>query len=314
MKRAGFCCEKGPSEVPLCSPSDALKTTLFRNIFLREKDLTKPRMRILLTNDDGVLSPVLHRTAAALAREHEVVVAAPALDQSGKSHAFTHGEGRLLTYAREEGAPWPFYRVDGTPSDCVKFAVSHLLKNNPPDLVLSGPNLGENAGVSAVYSGTVAAAREGALWGLPALAVSLSETSDDHLEFALEWLCALLASPTLLPAPGTLWNINFPACAPEAVAGARFAPMSTVMFRDRYEESATPHQLPGHQLLGHKPAADFVPGTDDEILARGFIAVAPLQISQADTAALARLKPLEARLNDIGARARNAYPISDFIP
>ena len=271
-------------------------------------------MRILLTNDDGVLSPVLHRTAAALAREHEVVIAAPAQDQSGKSHAFTHGAGKLLTFGLDE-APWPLYRVDGTPSDCVKFAVSHLLKNNPPDLVLSGPNLGENAGVSAVYSGTVAAAREGALWGLPALAVSLSETTDTHLEFALEWLLNLLRDSSLLPAPGTLWNINFPACAPGSVAGARFAPMSTVMFRDRYEEVATAHQLPALQLLGYKPSEDFVAGTDDELLARDFITVAPLQISQTDTAALKRLQSLEGRLDALGAGLTPApYPISDFVP
>ena len=283
-------------------------------------------MRILLTNDDGVLSPVLHRSAAALALEHEVVVAAPAADQSGKSHSFTHGEGRLLTYSRDGSTPWPQYRVEGTPSDCVKVAVSHLLKTNPPDLVISGPNLGENAGVSAVYSGTVAAAREGALWGIPALAVSLSETTDTHLEFALEWLRALLqagaADPELLPVAGTLWNINFPACAPGSVAGARFAPMSTVMFRDHYVEAATEHQLPGYQLRGHKPSGDFVAGTDDELQARGFITVAPLQITQADQVALKRLKPLEERLDGLfdEARARLAtgpnapFPISDFVP
>ncbi|MCD6024917.1 MAG: Multifunctional protein surE [Fibrobacteria bacterium] len=275
-------------------------------------------MRILLTNDDGVLSPVLHRTAAALAREHDVAIAAPALDQSGKSHSFTHGEGRLLTYGLDASLPWPLYRVDGTPSDCVKFAVSHLLKDNPPDLVLSGPNLGENAGVSAVYSGTVAAAREGALWGLPSLAVSLSETSDAHLRFALDWLLALLRDPSLLPARGALWNINFPGCAPEAVAGARFTPMSTVMFRDRYEETATEHALPGYQLLGHKPAEDFTTGSDDEMLARGYITVAPLQVSQTDHAALARLKTLEGNLDAVTSLSASgsvsAYPISDFVP
>ena len=275
-------------------------------------------MRILLTNDDGVLSPVLHRSAAALALEHEVIIAAPALDQSGKSHSFTHGVGRLLTYGLDESTPWPLYRVDGTPSDCVKFAVSHLLKNNPPDLVLSGPNLGENAGVSAVYSGTVAAAREGALWGIPALAISLSETSDAHLAFALDWVRALLQAgqtdTSLLPAPGTLWNINFPACAPEAVAGARFAPMSTVMFRDHYEEVQTAHQLPALQLLGYKPAEEFLAGTDDELLARGFITVAPLQITQTDAAALKRLKPLEERLDALSTGFNAPYPISDFVP
>jgi 5'-nucleotidase len=259
-------------------------------------------MRILLTNDDGVLSPVLHSTAAALATEHEVVVAAPALDQSGKSHAFTHGVHNLLTFGRETGAPWPFYRVDGTPADCVKFAVSHLLKDRPPQLVLSGPNLGENAGISAVYSGTVAAAREAALWNIPALAVSLSQSTPAHLGFALDWLLALLRDAAALPVPGAFWNINFPACAPAEVAGARFTRMSTVMFRDRYEEAASAHGVPGHRLVGHKPAERFEAGTDDDVLRRNFIAVAPLRVSQADEGALAALKPREAWLNTLAPR------------
>lgn len=256
-------------------------------------------MRILLTNDDGVLSPVLHRAAEALSTAHEVIVAAPAKDQSGKSHSFTHGMGALLTCERDASAPWPFYRVDGTPSDCVKFAVSHLLKDAPPDLVLSGPNLGENAGISVIYSGTVAAAREGALWGIPSLAVSLPDDTGAHLEFALEWLLGLLATPDLLPAPGTLWNINFPRCAPEAVAGARFAPMSTVMFRDHYVEAETAHRLPAWQLLGHKPAEEFDPAADDALLASNHVTVVPLRLSQTDEAALKTLKSRESRLEAI---------------
>lgn len=256
-------------------------------------------MRILLTNDDGVLSPVLYRSADALAAGHEVVVAAPAADQSGKSHAFTHGAGKFLTFEREASTPWPLYRVDGTPSDCVKFAVSHLLRDNLPDLVISGPNLGENAGISAVYSGTVAAAREAALWNIPGLAVSLSESTPVHLEFALEWLLNLLKTPEALPARGTFWNINFPGCAPAEVAGARFTRMSTVMFRDHYVDETTPHGIPAHRLLGHKPAELFEPGTDDAVLLQNFIAVTPLRVSQADETALAALQSREAWLNGL---------------
>lgn len=272
-------------------------------------------MRILLTNDDGVLSPVLHTTAEALAREHEVVVAAPALDQSGTSHSFTHGVGRLLT-AHRETAPgaydYPVHRIDGTPSDCVKFAVAHLLKDTPPDLVVSGPNLGENAGISAVYSGTVAAAREGALWNIPGLAVSLSDHGPAQLTYALEWLLGLLRKPDVLPARGSYWNINFPACAPEQVAGARFTAMSTVMFRDHYEEVRTPHDIPGYQLRGHKPAELFVPGTDDDLLRSHYIAVTPLRVSQGDEAALAVLKQREHRLNENPAGTVTVHPTPTF--
>jgi 5'-nucleotidase len=259
-------------------------------------------MRILLTNDDGVLSPVLYRAADALAAEHEVVVAAPAHDQSGKSHAFTHGADKLLTFQQEATVPWPLYRVDGTPADCVKFAVAHLLKDRLPDLVLSGPNLGENAGISAIYSGTVAAAREAALWNIPALAVSLSESTPTHLDFALEWLLNLLREPGRLPQPGGYWNINFPHCAPGDVAGTRFTRMSTVMFRDRYEEVLSPHGIPGYLLKGHKPAEVFESGTDDDALRQNLIAVTPLRLSQGDEDALAAFKSREGWFNSAAAR------------
>ncbi len=237
-------------------------------------------MRVLLTNDDGVLSPVLYRVADALNAEHTVTVAAPATDQSGQSHSFTHGPDQFLFHHRDASRAYPVYEIAGTPSDCIKFAVAHLLRDEIPELVVSGINLGENAGVSAIYSGTVAAAREAALWGIPSLAVSVSGLGDDHLEFALNWLCALLRRPECLPAPQTLWNINFPACRPEEVVGAEFTAMGTVMFRDHYEEASTPHGLLGHKLVGNKPAALFAVGSDDHALHRHCIAVTPLQIAQ----------------------------------
>jgi 5'-nucleotidase len=291
-------------------------------------------MRILLTNDDGVQSPVLHRAAEALSAEHEVVVVAPSHDQSGRSHAFTHGPDKLLTHAAEAGHSWPglVYRVDGTPADCVKFAVAHLLKDRLPDLVVSGPNVGENAGVSAVYSGTVAAAREAALWNIPGLAVSLAHLEGEfgdpastmrerraRLDFALDWILALLRAgaedAALLPAPGALWNVNFPARAPDEVVGTRFTRMGSAMFDDHYVEGVTAHGLPGHKLEGRKPVERFEPGTDDHALRQGYVAVAPLRVSQADEAALAALgareDALDARL-DAQRRAAAAKNAPDF--
>lgn len=243
-------------------------------------------MRILLTNDDGILSPVLFRVSDALAGEHEVTVVAPSTDQSGKSHGFTHRPDKLLTYLEESHRPYPIFQVDGTPCDCVKFSISRLMKDKPPDLVVSGINLGENAGVSAVYSGTVAAAREAALWGIPALAISLKGESDTHIEFALQWLRNLLSKPEELPPPFTLWNINFPDCSPDDVAGTQFTTMSTVMFEDHYQEVRTEHGIKGYRLLGRKPAGKFASGTDDYALNRKYVAVTPLQISQVNQAEL----------------------------
>jgi 5'-nucleotidase len=247
-------------------------------------------MKILVTNDDGIDSPVLTALADALSLEHDVVVVAPTIDQSGMSQAFTHGANKRLSFRANSMKPYPKYQVTGTPCDCVKFAVAHLQRERKVDLILSGINLGENAGMSAVYSGTVAAAREGAMWGIPGLAVSVWKNSPDHLQNAVQWLLKLLRSPSLLPIKaGSLWNINFPPCDPEKVEGVEITTMSTVMFVDSYEPVLSEHGLTEFRLVGYKPEERFVPGTDDYALVRNRISITPLQVDQSDNGETRRL-------------------------
>lgn len=257
-------------------------------------------MKILLTNDDGILSPVLRSMGDALSREHQVTVVAPSTDQSGMSQAFTHGAEKYLAFRQDASAPYPVYQVAGTPCDCIKFAIAHLCKTQLPDLVVSGINLGENAGMSAVYSGTVAAAREAAMWGIPALAVSVWKNAPDHLDAAVAWLERLLRNPRLLPVspglgtgvPAPLWNINFPACPPDQVEGVELTTMSTVMFADDYEEARDAHGIARFRLYGHKPPGLFRPGTDDHALSRNRIAITPLQVEQSHPDEFRRLAAL----------------------
>ncbi len=257
-------------------------------------------MKILVTNDDGILSPVLTVLADALSAEHEVLVAAPSLDQSGMSQAFTHGHDKRVAFKAESGSPYPKYQIMGTPCDCVKFAVAHLFQNREIDLILSGINLGENAGLSAVYSGTVAAAREGAMWGIPSIAVSVWKNAPDHLQYAVAWIQKLLRKPAALPkraltpGPGALWNVNFPPCDPDAIEGTEITAMSTVMFKDSYEAVRTEHGITEFRLTGYKPRERFVPGTDDYALARNRISITPLQIGQSDPGETRRLAGLQS--------------------
>lgn len=261
-------------------------------------------MKILLTNDDGIDSPVLLVLARALSASHEVTIVAPATDQSGMAQAFTHRTGltyRELPPARLVPSPMPFraFMVDGTPCDCVKFVISHLLRHDPPELVISGINLGENAGMSCIYSGTVAAAREAAMWGLPALAVSVWRNDPGQLNGAVEWLVALLRHPDLLKMPpGLFWNVNFPDCPPEEVRGFRFTTMSTVMFTDAYEEAVRPDGGREYLIAGRKPKHLFRPGTDDAALDEKFAAITPLQLSQSHAGEAERLGALAARMSD----------------
>jgi 5'-nucleotidase len=254
-------------------------------------------MKILVTNDDGILSPVLTLLADALSAEHDVMVVAPSSDQSGMSQAFTHGPERFLLYKAEPGGAYPKYQVSGTPCDCVKFAVAHLLADQDVDLIISGINLGENAGMSAIYSGTVAAAREGAMWGIPSLAVSVWKNSMDHLKHAVAWLVKLLRRPSLLPLrqePASLWNINFPPCDPARIEGVEITTMSTVMFRDSYEPAASEHSIERFRLVGYKPPEKFREGTDDYALHRNRIAITPLQVDQSHLGETVRLSALRS--------------------
>src|SRR5499425_1686661 len=162
-------------------------------------------MRILLSNDDGYFAPGLERLAAELASHADITVVAPERDRSGASNSLTLD--RPLTVRR---APNGFYSVNGTPTDCVHIAVSGLL-DFTPDVVVSGVNLGANMGDDTIYSGTVAAATEGYLLGIPSLAVSLANKAGRHYDTAARVARELVARLQRRPAPApVLLNVNVP--------------------------------------------------------------------------------------------------------
>src|SRR5438270_7262258 len=159
-------------------------------------------MRILLSNDDGYFAPGLEALAAALSAVAEITVVAPERDRSGASNSLTLD--RPLTVRR---APNGFLFVNGTPTDCVHPAVTGLLQALP-DMVISGINLGANMGDDTIYSGTVAAATEGFLLGIPSIAVSLASKTAVHLETAAHVAVELVERHARVGAPPWLLNIN----------------------------------------------------------------------------------------------------------
>ena len=130
-------------------------------------------MRILLVNDDGVFADGINALAAALKKEHEVIIAAPKSERSGFSHSLTYYKAfaaeKIVLKGNEDVEA---YSVDASPADCTKFGIAHILRDRKPDLVISGINLGMNVGIDTCYSGTVGAAMEAAMFGGKAMAVS----------------------------------------------------------------------------------------------------------------------------------------------
>lgn len=251
--------------------------------------------RILVTNDDGVDAPgieVLRRIAEKLS--DDVWVVAPEGNQSGAGHRFSLGV-ELYVDKREDRV----FAVNGSPADCVVTGLTHVLKDKKPDLVLSGVNRGQNNGDLIHCSGTVAGAREGALFGCLGIALSQSmDFSDEHL---IEWDCAEtfgvdVVSTLWNQADGheTFFNVNFPRCAPEDATGVRIVP------HQRFAHS--PFELypsdneDRHFVAILKTPEPLTPGSDIvEGLDNNAITITPLLLQQTDFAAIDRLQSAFSR-------------------
>jgi 5'/3'-nucleotidase len=229
-------------------------------------------MRILLSNDDGYFAPGLEHLAAALAPHAELTVVAPERDRSGASNSLTLD--RPLSVRR---APNGFLFVNGTPTDCVHLAVTGLL-NELPDMVISGINLGANMGDDTIYSGTVAAATEGFLLGVPSVAISLASKTAAHFETAAGVALELLERHNREPAGTWLLNVNVPDVERTQVRGYRI----TRLGRRHKAEDVVRMQSPRGETVywvgAAGAAADAGEGTDFHAIENRYVSVTPLQI------------------------------------
>lgn len=230
---------------------------------------------LLLSNDDGVRAEGLTALAEALSPVDALLVVAPATEQSAKSHGLTmHDPLRV----RSPRPGW--YAVSGTPADSVYFALNHLCKT-PPRAVISGINRGGNIGNDVHYSGTVAAAREAALSGLPALAVSLVTEGGGHHKhwetagaLAAQVLQKMLASP--LPT-GIVINLNVPNLPLSEIAGLIAAPMGDRAYQAMVREDQDPRGRAYYWIGGPPIQPTEESHTDCSLAARGFATVTPLR-------------------------------------
>lgn len=242
--------------------------------------------RILVTNDDGVRAPGILALAQALKAVGEVTVVAPADNQSGKAHSLTLTDP---IYVDPVALPSGIeaLALSATPASCVKLALGALLKARP-DLVVSGINRGVNSGRLAYLSGTVGAAREGAMQGLPAIAASMDVSGgwSDYSAGALAIAeIATRVKAQGLPA-GVFLNINIPTGAPK---GTRLATQSPLFGGEKWVEHKTPRGRRYFWNEYEEPAGD-AEGTDVAVVAAGYIAVVPLKASEYDAAAAEKLK------------------------
>ena len=231
-------------------------------------------MHILLSNDDGYLAPGLKILADCLSRQAQVTVVAPDRNRSAASNSLT-----LQRPIRAQLAENQFYKVDGTPTDCVHLAVTGLLKKSLPDMVISGPNDGPNMGDDVLYSGTVAAATEGRHLGLPAIAVSMSSYEPRYYESACCAVERLLAQLTqsMLPADSIL-NVNVPDMPWQDIKGFKATRLGARHKSSGVIEQKDPRGIPVYWVGPPGDAQDAGEGTDFHAVRNGYISVTPLQI------------------------------------
>jgi len=242
---------------------------------------------ILVTNDDGVSSTGIRALAAALSTLDDVWIVAPDRDQSAVSHSVT-----LQRPLRIDEFGERIYAIDGTPTDCVILAVRGIMKE-APRLVVSGINHGANLGDDVTYSGTVSAAMEATLLGIPAIAISQVGRSDFDFTAAAAF-AARLAQDSLrdgLP-PDTLLNVNVPSGSAAAIPGFRLTYQGKRRYTEAVIEKADPRGRKYYWIGGSEPKVEAPDGSDFAAIKAGYISVTPLHLDLTNYASLERLKTM----------------------
>ncbi|MCC6372288.1 MAG: 5'/3'-nucleotidase SurE [Bacteroidia bacterium] len=249
---------------------------------------------ILVTNDDGIYAPGIKFLSSVAAKFGRVVVVAPDKPQSGMGHAITINATLRIQKTNYHQAEME-YSCSGTPVDCVKMAVNHVLKKRP-DLVLSGINHGSNSSINVIYSGTMSAAIEGALEGTPSIGFSLCDYSADaDFTQAEKYISQLIEQSLKNKMPkGICLNVNIPKLKAADIKGIKVVRQSKANWVERFEERQDPYGRNYYWLTGE--FVNFEPestDTDEWALENGYISVVPTQADMTAHSQLTGLKYFE---------------------
>ncbi len=245
--------------------------------------------KILITNDDGINAPGIKALVEGLKGLGDLTVVAPDREQSASGHSLTLQRPLRIS---KRAAGW--YVVDGTPTDCVFIGVNHLLRQEKPDLVISGINRGGNLGDDITYSGTVAAAFEATLLGIPAIAVSLEYKRDFHFATAARVVreVAVKVLDRGMPAD-TLLNVNVPDLSWDELAGFRVTRQGKRSYSDVVCENRDPRGRRYYWIGGEVLPGDYLAGTDAADVHAGFVSITPIHLDLTNYKALEPLQQWE---------------------
>ncbi|MDE3074276.1 MAG: 5'/3'-nucleotidase SurE [Chloroflexota bacterium] len=252
-------------------------------------------MRILISNDDGIFADGIYALFRELKKLGEVIAIAPDSEQSAVGHAITLMTPLRISQVNRHGHFFG-YAVNGTPADCVKLGV-HAVLPQPPDIIVSGINLGANVGTSVIYSGTVSAATEGTILGIPSIAISLATFAEPDFSFAAKFARKLAKSVLQHGLPGgTLLNVNVPAVPESEIAGVEVTIHSRSHFEDLFEKRLDPRNRTYYWQAGLEQTFDTRDGVDAAALRRNCISVTPIHFDMTDYEHLSEIRSWDLSL------------------
>jgi 5'-nucleotidase len=233
---------------------------------------------ILVTNDDGITAPGIRALIAVMAEIGEVIVVAPDKPQSAMGHAITINSTLYLNKVSTENASITEYTCSGTPVDCVKLAVNEILKRKP-DLCVSGINHGSNSSINVIYSGTMSAAVEAGIEGIPAIGFSLLDY-DWNADFEpIKSFVKKIVEETITKGlqEGVVLNVNFPKLKENEIKGIKICRQAKAMWEEKFDKRQTPYGKNYYWLTGEFINQDKGEDTDEWALEKGYISVVPVQ-------------------------------------
>ena len=252
----------------------------------------------MLTNDDGYKSKGIKILFRELKNIYDIVIVAPDSEKSGISHAFTYNHPLFYkkisnTYTNK------MYSISGYPADCIKFALSHILSEYP-DLIVAGLNIGENSGISSFYSGTVAAAREGAFWKIPSIAFSICKQAEKYSEEYTKYIPKIIDEILINISNkySIFYNVNFPNCNPVDIMGFKITRQSVAFFDDKYKRiNVMGKKFTRYEIYGEKINIEKSDDFDSRALKNGWITITPHTFDSTAYNEIKKIKKIETILN-----------------
>jgi|TARA_B100001964_G_scaffold1469_2_gene1751 5'-nucleotidase len=251
--------------------------------------LSKPK--ILITNDDGIFAPGIYALWEAMQEVGQTTVVAPDTEQSAVGHAITLSDPLRVEGIHRTGG-FEGFAVSGTPADCAKIAIRSLM-DKKPDVLISGINRGANLGNNIIYSGTVSAATEGTMLGIPSVAISINSFNSDEFRGAKETAIKVVHYLTNNTLPsGTLLNVNVPYCPPEEIKGIKVTRQGNQYFQDDFDQRKDPRGRTYYWMKGKIVDDDQELYYDSKAVCDGYVSITPIHFQMTNESYFTKLEEI----------------------